>query len=230
MAKVMIADDHAMLRQGLRTLLEQAGHQLTPDAQSGEEACIQVEKHHPDLLILDLDMSGIGGLETLKRILHRKPQMRILIFSMHDDCIYATRAIQAGARGYVTKTEPPEVILEAVQKVLKGGRYINNELAQNLSMYHLESQENPIQKLSPREFEVFRRIAHGESLSAIANEMFIGYKTVANIQTSVRQKLGVETTGQLVHIAIRFGILKGLTDESQSANSGTSTHDLDTGT
>ena len=210
MAKVMIADDHAMLRQGLRTMLEQANHQVTTDALSGEEACLLVEKNHPDLLILDLDMPGIGGLETLKRILHRKPQMRVLIFSMHDDCIYATRAIQAGARGYVTKTEPPEVVLEAVQKILKGGRYINNELAQSLSMYHLESQENPIQKLSPREFEGFRRIAQGEALAAIAKGMHIGYKTVANIQTSVRQKLGVETTGQVVHIAVRFGIIKGL--------------------
>ncbi len=210
MAKVMIADDHAMLRQGLRTMLEQAHHEVTTDALSGEEACLLVEKNHPELLILDLDMPGIGGLETLKRILHRKPQMRVLIFSMHDDCIYATRAIQAGARGYVTKTEPPEVVLEAVQKILKGGRYINNELAQSLSMYHLESQENPIQKLSPREFEVFRRIAQGEALAAIAKGMHIGYKTVANIQTSVRQKLGVETTGQLVHIAVRFGIIKGL--------------------
>jgi len=210
MAKVMIADDHAMLRQGLRTMLEQVNHQVLADALSGEEACLLVEKNHPDLLILDLDMPGIGGLETLKRILHRKPQMRVLIFSMHDDCIYATRAIQAGARGYVTKTEPPEVVLEAVQKILKGGRYINNELAQSLSMYHLESQENPIQKLSPREFEVFRRIAQGEALAAIAKGMHIGYKTVANIQTSVRQKLGVETTGQVVHIAVRFGIIKGL--------------------
>lgn len=191
-------------------MLEQAHHEVTTDALSGEEACLLVEKNHPELLILDLDMPGIGGLETLKRILHRKPQMRVLIFSMHDDCIYATRAIQAGARGYVTKTEPPEVVLEAVQKILKGGRYINNELAQSLSMYHLESQENPIQKLSPREFEVFRRIAQGEALAAIAKGMHIGYKTVANIQTSVRQKLGVETTGQLVHIAVRFGIIKGL--------------------
>lgn len=210
MAKVMIADDHAMLRQGLRTLLEQASHQVMADALTGEEACLLVDKHHPDLLILDLDMPGIGGLETLKRLMHRQPQMRVLIFSMHDDCTYATRAIQAGARGYVTKTEPPEIVLEAIQKILKGGRYLNNELAQNLSIYHMEGQENPIQKLSPREFEVFRRIAQGETLATIAKGMYIGYKTVANLQTSVRQKLGVETTGQLVHIAVRFGIIKGL--------------------
>ncbi|SDK13464.1 two component transcriptional regulator, LuxR family [Methylophilus rhizosphaerae] len=210
MAKVMIADDHAMLRQGLRTLLEQASHQVMTDALTGEEACLLVDKHHPDLLILDLDMPGIGGLETLKRLMHRQPQMRVLIFSMHDDCTYATRAIQAGARGYVTKTEPPEIVLEAIHKILKGGRYLNNELAQNLSIYHMEGQENPIQKLSPREFEVFRRIAQGETLATIAKGMYIGYKTVANLQTSVRQKLGVETTGQLVHIAVRFGIIKGL--------------------
>lgn len=210
MAKVMIADDHAMLRQGLRTLLEQASHQVMTDALTGEEACLLVDKYHPDLLILDLDMPGIGGLETLKRLMHRQPQMRVLIFSMHDDCTYATRAIQAGARGYVTKTEPPEIVLEAIQKILKGGRYLNNELAQNLSIYHMEGQENPIQKLSPREFEVFRRIAQGETLATIAKGMYIGYKTVANLQTSVRQKLGVETTGQLVHIAVRFGIIKGL--------------------
>lgn len=210
MSKVMIADDHAMLRQGLRTLLEQANYEVTTDATSGEEACLLVEKNHPDLLILDLDMPGIGGLETLKRILYRKPQLLILVFSMHDDCIYATRAIQAGARGYVTKTEPPEVVLEALDKILKGGRYLNNEMAQNISINHFENHENPIQSLSPREFEIFRRIANGESLTGIAKNMHIGYKTVANMQTTVRQKLGVETTGQLVHMAVRHGIIKGL--------------------
>ncbi len=210
MPKIMIADNHAMLRQGLRTLLEQANYQVTPDATNGEEACSLVEKNKPDMLILDLDMPGIGGLETLKRLLTRKPQMRILVFSMHDDCIYATRAIQAGARGYVTKTEPPETVLEAVEKVLNGGRYLNNDIAQSISMSHFEKQENPIQKLSPREFEIFRRVANGEKLPAVAKAMHIGYKTAANIQTTVRQKLDVETTGQLVHIAVRHGIIKGL--------------------
>lgn len=210
MPRIMIADDHAMLRQGLRTLLEQANHQVTPDATNGEEACSLVEKNKPDMLILDLDMPGIGGLEALKRILTRKPQMRILVFSMHDDCIYATRAIQAGARGYVTKTDPPETVLEAIEKVLNGGRYLNHDIAQSISMSHFENQDNPIQKLSPREFEIFRRVANGEKLPDVAKAMHIGYKTVANIQTIVRQKLGVETTGQLVHIAVRYGIIKGL--------------------
>lgn len=209
MAKILIADDHAMLRQGLRTLLEH-DHNVVAEATTGEEACLFWEQYHPDILTLDLDMPGIGGLETIKRIIHKNTNAKILIFSMHDDCIYAIRAIQAGARGYVTKTEPPETILEAVNKILKGGRYLNNELAQNLSMHKFDAVDEPIKKLSPREFEVFRRVAEGASLNSISEAMNISYKTVANIQTTVRQKLDVETTGQLVHIAVRFGIIKSL--------------------
>lgn len=206
--KILIADDHIMLRKGLRTLLEESSYSVVGEAQNGEEACLLYERFRPDLMILDLDMPGISGLDTLSRILHRNERARILILSMHDDCVFASRALQAGARGFVTKMDPPDVILDAIQKIMKGGRFINNEVALNLSMFNLENGENPTKKLSPREFEVFKRIAEGETLSAIAEQMHIGYKTVANIQTSVRQKLGVETTGQLVHIATRYGAIK----------------------
>ena len=210
MAKILIADDHSMLRQGLRTLLEQYKHIVVAEATNGEDAFALFEKYHPDILILDLDMPGIGGLSTLKRILHSNINAKVLIFSMHDDCVYATRALQDGAKGYVTKTDSPEVILDAINKILKGGRYINNDLAQNLSIQSIEDVDNPLQRLSPREFEVFRRIAEGGSLTSISEVMHIGYKTVANIQTSVRQKLGAETTGQLVRIAVRNGIVKDI--------------------
>jgi len=206
--KILIADDHIMLRKGLRTMLEESSFTVVGEAHNGEEACLLFEKFRPDLLILDLDMPGISGLDTLARILQRNDRARVLILSMHDDCVFASRALQAGARGFVTKMDPPEVILEAVQKIIKGGRFINNEVALNLSMFNLDQGENPTKKLSPREFEVFKRIAEGESLSGIAEQMHIGYKTVANIQTSVRQKLGAETTGQLVHIATRYGVIK----------------------
>ena len=210
LAKILIADDHIMLRKGLRTLLEESSYSVVGEAHNGEEACILFEKLRPDLMILDLDMPGISGLDTLLRVLHRNERARILILSMHDDCIFASRALQAGARGFVTKMDPPEVILEAIQKIIKGGRFVNNEVALNLTMFNLEQGENPTKKLSPREFEVFRRIAAGETLSGIAQQMHIGYKTVANIQTNVRQKLGVETTGQLVHIATRYGVIKAV--------------------
>lgn len=206
--KILIADDHSMLRKGLRTLLEQSSYTVVGEAHNGEEACLLFEKLHPDLMILDLDMPGISGLDTLARILQRNEKARILILSMHDDCVYASRALQAGAKGFVTKMDPPEVILDALQKILKGGRFLNNEVALNLSMFNLEQDGNPVKKLSPREFEVFKRIAEGGTLTSISEQMHIGYKTVANIQTNVRQKLGVETTGQLVHIATRYGVIK----------------------
>ncbi len=208
MAKVLIADDHNMLRKGLHTLLEQWSYHVVGEAKNGEEACLLYESLHPDLLLLDLDMPGISGLETMSRILQRNSNARILILSMHDGCVHASRALKAGAKGFVTKTDPPEVILEAIDKVIKGGRYISNELALELSIYNLENSDNPVDILSPREFDVFKKIAEGKTLTTISQDMHIGYKTAANIQTIVRRKLGVKTTGQLVHIATRNGVIK----------------------
>ena len=206
--KILLADDHAVVRSGLRTLLENAGYQIIAEAENGERACTLWQEHRPDLGILDLDMPGIGGLEALHRIIARDPNARVVIFSMHSDNIYAVRAMQAGAKGYVVKTDAPEVLLDAVKQVSRGGRYIGHELAQHLAMERFSPTDNPLEKLSPREFEVFRRIAEGVSLSGIAEQLHIGYKTAANIQTQVRQKLNVQTTGQLVHLAIRFGIVQ----------------------
>ena len=206
--KILLADDHAVVRSGLRALLENAGYQIIAEAENGERACTLWQEHRPDLGIIDLDMPGIGGLEALHRIIARDPNARLVIFSMHSDNIYAVRAMQAGAKGYVVKTDAPEVLLDAVRQVSRGGRYIGHELAQHLAMDRFSPTENPLEKLSPREFEVFRRIAEGVSLSGIAEQLHIGYKTAANIQTQVRQKLNVQTTGQLVHLAIRFGIVQ----------------------
>lgn len=208
MSKVLLADDHAVVRQGLKILLKQAGYKVVAEAENGERALQLWQDHRPDIGLLDLDMAGIGGMETLLRILARDAHAKILIFSMHDDNIYAARAIQAGARGYVVKTDAPEILLEAIDQILKGGRYIAHDLAQHLALDRFSLDDKPLQQLSPREFEVFRRIAEGESLSEVAEHLHIGYKTTANIQTQIRQKLGVRTTGQLVHLAIRYGIVE----------------------
>lgn len=197
-----------MVRQGLRILLEQAGYTVVAEAENGERALLLWQEQRPDIGVLDLDMAGIGGMETLLRIQTRDPHAKILIFSMHDDNIYAARAIQAGARGYVVKTDAPEVLLDAIAQILRGGRYIAHDLAQHLALDRFSADEKPLEKLSPREFEVFRRIAEGESLAEVAAHLHIGYKTTANIQTQVRQKLGAQTTGQLVHLAIRYGVVE----------------------
>lgn len=208
MSKILLADDHGVVRQGLRLLLENAGHQIVAEAENGEKAVALWQEHRPDIGLLDLDMAGIGGMETLQRILSRDAHAKILIFSMHDDNIYASRAIQSGARGYVVKTDAPETLLKAITQILRGGRYIAHDLAQHLALERISPSDKPLDKLSPREFEVFRRIAEGESLSGISEHLQIGYKTAANIQTQVRQKLGAQTTGQLVHLAIRYGVLE----------------------
>lgn len=205
---VLIVDDHAVVRQGLAGLLSQAGYRVAGEAEDGESAYLQAQKLKPDLIILDLDMPGIGGLETIHKVLSRDVNANILIFSMHDDAIFANRALQAGAKGYIVKTDAPELLLEAIRIILKGGKYIGEQLAQKMAIEQLSLLENPLSVLSPREFEVFRRLAIGESLTQISEKLHIGYKTTANVQTQIRQKLGVETTGQLVHMAMKLGILQ----------------------
>lgn len=123
MNRLLLADDHAVIRQGLRTLLEQAGYEIVAEAGSGEQAYIAWQKHRPSLVLLDLDMPGMGGLETLQRILAQDAMAKVLVFTMYDDTIHAARAIRAGARGYVVKSDDPDILLQAIQQILAGKRY-----------------------------------------------------------------------------------------------------------
>jgi two-component system, NarL family, invasion response regulator UvrY len=208
---ILLVDDHAVVRQGLKSLLSQWGYRVVAEAASGESAILLWQEHQPNLTLMDLDMPGLGGLEALQRILVRNKDARIIIYSMHEDNIYAMRAIQAGARGYVVKTDDVDILLEAVDKVIKGGRFIGQKLAQHLAIDLINESNKPLEKLSPREFEVFRQIAAGNSLSVISESLNISYKTVANIQTQIRQKLNVQTTANLVHLAIQFGVTQSKT-------------------
>ncbi len=204
---ILLIDDHVVVRQGLKSLLQQWGYTVVAEGGSGEEAILLWQKHQPNLAIIDLDMAGIGGLEALNRILLRDKNAKILIYSMHEDSIYATRAIQAGAKGYVIKTDDAQTLLDAVSKIMNGQRYIGQKLAQNLAIDHVNDNKRPLEKLTAREFEVFRQIVDGNSLSQISNSLNISYKTVANIQTQIKQKLDVQTTANLVHLAILHGVV-----------------------
>ncbi|WP_020182085.1 MULTISPECIES: response regulator transcription factor [unclassified Methylotenera] len=204
---ILLVDDHVVVRQGLKNLLQQWGYTVVAEGSSGEEAIVLWQKHQPSLAIIDLDMSGIGGLEALNRILLRDKSAKILIYSMHEDSIFAMRAIQAGAKGYVIKTDDAQTLLDAVSKIINGQRYIGQKLAQNLAIDHVNDNRRPLEKLSAREFEVFRQIVDGNSLTQISNSLNISYKTVANIQTQIKQKLDVQTTANLVHLAILHGVV-----------------------
>ncbi len=205
---ILIVDDHSVVRQGLATLLLQAGHVVAGEAENGEMACSAWVDLSPDLMLLDLDMPGIGGLETIQRILARDQHAKIIVFSMHDDTVHATRALQAGAKGYVVKSDPSKTLLEAIGQVMLGARFISHDLAQQLAVERVSGNTNPIDALSPREFEVFSRLANGETLAEIAEQLHLSYKSAANIQTHVRQKLNIITPSQLVHLAIQYGTIQ----------------------
>jgi two-component system invasion response regulator UvrY len=185
------------------------------EAGTGEEAYRLICDLKPDVAVLDISLPGIGGIEVVRRVLAREPDQKILVFSMHEDTVFSSRALQAGARGYVTKSAAPEVLVEAVRLVAAGKLYITDEMAQELAIQMLPGREKPIDALSAREFEVFRLLVAGHSLQEISRILCLSYKTVANHQSSIRQKLDVTNTAQVVRIALQHGLIGSLPDEGE---------------
>ena len=150
---ILLVDDHAVVRQGLKSLLNQWGYRVIAEAESGEAAILQYQEHKPGLIIMDLDMPGMGGLEALQRIMLRQKNAKIIVYSMHDDNIYALRAMQAGAKGYVVKSDEINILVDAVDKVFKGERFIGRKIAEHLAIDLMNQNNKPLEKLAPREFE-----------------------------------------------------------------------------
>jgi len=205
--KVFLVDDHAVVREGYKHLLEKANIKVIAQAMSGEEAYLDYAKVQPDVVIMDLSMPGMSGIETIKKLLAKDKNARILAFSMHDDIVFCSRAMQAGAVGYVTKSSAAEVLVEAVFSIANNKKYISHDMAHKISMQHLKP-ENVLNNLTPREFEVFRLLANGLPLDEVANTLNLNYKTIANIQTRLLQKLHVENRSQLILAAVRLNILE----------------------
>lgn len=204
---VLLVDDHAVVREGYRHLLESADIAVIGESSSGELGYQAYFELKPDVVIMDLSMSGIGGLETLRRIVSKDNKANIVIFSMHDSPVYSSRALQTGAKGYVSKASAPEVLVEAIITVVKGKRYISPDIAQQIAINQAD-EHTIINDLSAREFEVFQLLAKGLTLEDIANTLHLDYKTIANTQTRLRQKLNVENGSQLVLAAIKLNILQ----------------------
>jgi two-component system invasion response regulator UvrY len=205
---VLLVDDHAVVLEGYRRLLE-----ATPDltvagqAATGDEAYRRFVELEPDVVVMDITLPGIGGIEVARRMLSRRADAKILMFSMHEDVVFSSRALQTGARGYVTKSSAPEVLVEAVRLVAAGKLYISHDMAQELAVQMLPGNESPLQALSPREFEVFRLLVGGHSVSEIARILSLSYKTVANHQWNIRQKLDVSNTAQVIRMAMTHGMI-----------------------
>jgi len=199
--RVLVVDDHAIVRDGLARLLAADGGHEVSQAASGREALAVGRTVRPELIILDLNLPGLGGLELLRRLL-RLTQARILVLSMHAEPLYARRALDAGAAGYVSKNAAPDELLAAVRKVAAGGRYVEAEIAQALAL----GEADALGALGPRDLEIMRLLAGGASLAEIAAALGVGYKTVANNLTLIKSKLGVARTADLVRLAIEAGV------------------------
>ncbi|HEY0265914.1 MAG TPA: response regulator transcription factor [Rhizomicrobium sp.] len=207
MTRILVVDDHAIVRSGIRRLLAERPHLQVSDVASGEEALVEVGRAGFDLLVLDLNLPGLGGLELLRRLLRLAPRLPVLVFSLHTEAIYATRALEAGARGFVSKNATPEELLAAVDTVLAGGTAIEKDIAHEIATHDL-ADDAYLRPLTQRDLEILRLLAEGKNLSQIATALGIAYKTVANTLSRIKEKLGVEQTADLIRLAIG----RGLTD------------------
>jgi two-component system, NarL family, invasion response regulator UvrY len=202
---VLLVDDHAVVREGYRRLLERhADIAVIGDAADAATAHSLYCCLDPQIVVMDITLPGTSGIEAMRRMLVYDPDARVLIFSMHEDTIFARRALQAGAFGYVTKAGAPNVLVEAIHSVAAGKKYLSPEIAQRLALHHFTSDQ--ADDLSAREFEVLRLLAQGHSIKEIAETMGLNAKTVANHQSAIKQKLGADTAIQLFKKATQLGL------------------------
>jgi len=207
--RVMLVDDHAVVRAGVRRLLEQdENFTVIAEAETGERAYQIFGEHLPDITVLDLSMPGMGGIETIKRIVARYPTAKILVLSMHENAAFASQALKAGAKGYLAKNGLAEELSNAIQWVMSGQTYLGTEISHKIALQIHDAQGDPMQVLSAREFEIFRMLVDGVELVKIGTTLNISLKTVANYQTVIKQKLGVNSPVEMVRMAIRCGLIE----------------------
>jgi len=199
--KILLVDDHVIVRSGLRTLLGSAMPATIFEASNGREALARLRQDRPELVLLDLNLPGMGGLELLRRMLVEDRAARILVLSMHAEPLYVSRAMALGARGYLSKNASAEELLVAVRRVAEGGRHIESEIAQEMALQSAASGHG-LQDLTERDLEIMRLLAEGKSLAEIADALGIGYKTAANSCSQIKAKLGVTRTNDLVRLAL----------------------------
>jgi two-component system, NarL family, invasion response regulator UvrY len=214
--KILIVDDHPIIRTGLRRLLASEPEIEIREAASGREAISAFKEDRPALVILDLNLPGLGGLEVIARLKIADQAARILVLSMHDEEIHVTRALQAGAMGYISKNAPAAEIVEAIRRVADGHTYIEHEIAERLVFSNIRSPSHAIRSpshalehLSSRDLEILRLLAGGCTLLQIADTIGVSYKTAANNCTQIRAKLGATSAADLIRIAMRSGLVGG---------------------
>ncbi len=206
MITVLLVDDHPVVRSGYRRLLEQAPDiAVLSEAADGEEAYFAYCKHQPGVVVMDLALPGISGLEAARKILKRDSRAKILMFSAYENEVLMARSREIGVKGYIGKRSAPKSIVEATRMVASGNSYFDKQLARNPSSQ--TAKQNPVETLTPREFEVFCHLAHGRSVAEIAELLHTSPKTVSVHQTRLMRKLGLANVVQLTHLALRRGLI-----------------------
>jgi two-component system invasion response regulator UvrY len=206
---IVLVDDHAVVRAGVRRLLEQEPlFEVIGEAESGEKAYQIFVELKPDVMVMDLSMPGMGGLESIRRILMRYEKAKILVLSMHEDLSFANQALKLGAKGYLTKNTLADDLVKSIETVTQGDLFLSDEIAKKMAMQSISGNQDPVHELSAREFEIFRLLAEGLDIDAIASTLNISSKTVSNYQTMIKQKLNINTPIELIRYAIKVGVIK----------------------
>jgi DNA-binding NarL/FixJ family response regulator len=204
--RILIADDHPIVASGCRTVLADEPEITILEAADAESAERVFVAERPDICVIDINLPTVSGFELARRILAQDASARIIMFSMNDDPVFVARAIEVGAKGFVSKTGDPQDLVEAIREVEKGGEYLPSALARSFAFAGPAVARSPLSKLNSREMEILRLLSAGKSLSEIAWLVHSPYKTVANTSSIIRQKLGVRTAAELVRLAIESGV------------------------
>lgn len=207
MIRVLLVDDHAVVRMGFRMLLATADIAVVGEASDGEQACLLYPRMLPDVVVMDLSMPGMGGLEAARRLLAQDPKARVLALSAHEDTAHPQRMLRAGALGYLAKRSAPDELITAVKAVAAGDRYIDAQTAQALALANTDERAHPIDVLSEREFSVFIQLARGRSVARIAEILSLSPSTVGTHLYHIKQKLGSSNQSELTLAALRWGLL-----------------------
>jgi DNA-binding NarL/FixJ family response regulator len=202
---VILVDDHAVVRAGFRLLLStETNIEVIAEAEKGEQVLQLYADLKPDVIVMDLSMAGIGGLEATRRLVSREPSVKIIVFSVHHENVYISRAMNAGAKGYICKQAHPDVLINAIKKVANGEIYVEPNLMDESN----SDFQTIVNNFSPREFDVFLLLAKGLTAHDVADKLCLSYKTAANYGTNIRTKLNVNSSAELAHIALSLNLMK----------------------
>ena len=205
---VILADDHAVVRMGFKLLLQDTKDiTVVGEAESGEEVIKLLNTLTADIIVMDLSMPGIGGLETISRVVSRAKSPKILILSAHEDAIHPKRSLKAGANGYLSKRGAPEELIKAIRQIHSGNMYIEPSIAQKVAMSQMGGETSPVEVLSEREFDVFMALASGKTVNQIAETLHLSPRTVGTHLYNIKQKLNASNQTELALIAIKSGLI-----------------------